>query len=182
MRFTELPLAGAFLVELERRGDDRGFLARTFCAEEFAALGLAKQWAQCNMSFSAKVGTLRGLHFQRPPMAETKLVRCTRGAIFDVIVDLRIGSATYGQWHGERLDDVGRRMICVPEGFAHGFQALSDHVEMLYFHSAPYSAQHEGGLRWDDPTLSIPWPLRVTDMSVRDRGFPYLNELEPIAV
>jgi dTDP-4-dehydrorhamnose 3,5-epimerase len=181
MRFTALPLAGAFLVEFDRRGDERGFFARTFCAEEFAAHGLATQWAQCNMSFSANAGTIRGLHFQRPPMAETKLVRCTRGAIFDVIVDLRLGSKTYGKWHGERLDDVDCRTICVPEGFAHGFQTLSSDVEMLYFHSAPYCAQHEGGLRWDDATLGIPWPLPVTDMSTRDRGFPLLDDLKPIA-
>lgn len=180
MKFTALPLLGAYVVELERRGDDRGFFARTFCVEKFAAHGLQTHWAQCNISFSAKAGTIRGLHFQRPPMAETKLVRCTRGAIFDVIVDLRLGSATYGHWHGERLDDGNRRMICVPEGFAHGFQTLSDDVEMLYFHSAPYSAAHEGGVKWDDPRLGISWPLPVTDMSVRDRGFPQLDELEPI--
>jgi dTDP-4-dehydrorhamnose 3,5-epimerase len=182
MKFTALPLLGAYVVEPERRGDDRGFFARTFCVEEFAVHGLATHWVQCNMSFSAKVGTIRGLHFQRPPMAETKLVRCTSGAIFDVIVDLRLGSTTYGQWHGERLDEGNRNMICVPEGFAHGFQTLSDDVEMLYFHSAPYSAAHEGGLRWNDHELGIPWPMPVTDISVRDQGFPLLDELEPISV
>ena len=180
MKFTALPLVGAYAVDLERRGDERGFFARTFCVHEFAAHGLATQWVQCNMSFSAKAGTIRGLHFQRPPMSETKLVRCTRGAIFDVIVDLRLGSTTNGQWYGERLDDDNRRMICVPEGFAHGFQTLSDDVEMLYFHSAPYSAAHEGGLRWNDPELAISWPLPVTDISARDQGFPQLDELEPI--
>lgn len=182
MKFTALPLAGAYAVDLERRGDERGFFARTFCVEEFAAHGLATHWVQCNMSFSAKAGTIRGLHFQRPPMAETKLVRCTHGAIFDVIVDLRLGSATYGQWHGERLDEGNHRMICVPEGFAHGFQTLSDDVEMLYFHSNAYSAEHEGGLRWDDPVLDISWPLPPTDMSARDKSFPCLQDLEPIAL
>lgn len=180
MIFTALPLAGAYAIDLERLGDERGFFARTFCVQEFATHGLATQWGQCNMSFSAKAGTVRGLHFQRPPTAETKLVRCTRGAIFDVIVDLRLGSATFGRWHGERLDDDNRRMICVPEGFAHGFQTLSDDVEMLYFHSAPYSAANEGGLLWNDSELSISWPLPVTDLSVRDQGFPQFDELEPI--
>ena len=180
MIFTALPLAGAYAVDLDQLGDERGFFARTFCKQEFATHGLATQWVQCNMSFSAKAGTVRGLHFQRPPMAETMLVRCTRGAIFDVIVDLRLGSATFGRWHGEWLDDNNRRMICVPEGFAHGFQTLSDNVEMLYFHSAPYSAANEGGLLWNDPELGISWPLSVTDLSVRDQGFPQFDELEPI--
>ena len=180
MRFTELPLAGAFRVELEPRGDARGFFARLFCAEEFAAHGLATGWVQCNTSFTAAQGTVRGLHFQRPPMAETKLLRCIRGAIFDVIVDLRAGSPTFGRWHGERLDDQNRMMICVPEGFAHGFQTLTPDVEMLYFHSALYSAAHEGGLRWDDARVAVNWPLGVTEMSARDAAFPGLEALEPI--
>ena len=182
MRFTELPLAGAFRVELEPRGDARGFFARLFCAEDFAAHGLATAWAQCNTSFTALQGTLRGLHFQRPPMAETKLLRCIRGAIFDVIVDLRAGSPTYGHWHGERLDDQNRAMICVPEGFAHGFQTLTPDVEMLYFHSAPYSATHEGGLRWDDAKVAVDWPLAITEKSARDAAFPTLDQLEPIRI
>ncbi len=182
MRFTELPLAGAYRVDLEPRGDARGFFARLFCAEDFAAYGLAITWAQCNTSSTALQGTLRGLHFQRPPMAETKLLRCIRGAIFDVIVDLRAGSTTYGHWHGERLDDKNRAMICVPEGFAHGFQTLTPDVEMLYFHSAPYSATHEGGLRWDDAKVAVDWPLAVTEISARDAAFPTLDQLEPIRI
>jgi dTDP-4-dehydrorhamnose 3,5-epimerase len=182
VRFTELPLAGAFRVELEPRGDARGFFARLFCAEEFAAHGLATGWVQCNTSFTAGQGTLRGLHFQRPPMAETKLLRCIRGAIFDVIVDLRAGSPTFGRWHGERLDDQNRSMICVPEGFAHGFQTLTPDVEMLYFHSASYSAVHEGGLRWDDARVAVDWPLGVTEVSARDASFPTLDMLEPIRI
>lgn len=177
-----MPLAGAFRVELEPRGDARGFFARLFCAEEFAAHGLATDWVQCNTSFTALQGTLRGLHFQRPPMAETKLLRCIRGAIFDVIVDLRAGSPTFGRWHGERLDDQNRTMICVPEGFAHGFQTLTPDVEMLYFHSAPYSAAHEGGLRWDDARVAVDWPLGVTEVSARDAAFPMLDMLEPIRI
>ncbi len=182
MKFTPLPLAGAFRVDLERRGDKRGFFARLFCKDEFAQHGLATQWAQCNMSFSATRGTVRGLHFQRPPTAEMKLVRCTRGAIFDVIVDLRASSATFGKWHAEQLDDTNRSMICVPEGFAHGFQTLTENVEMLYFHSAPYSSKDEGGLQWNDPEVDIHWPLGVSEMSVRDKKFPSLKELEPIAL
>ncbi len=177
-----MPLAGAFRVELEPRGDARGFFARLFCAEEFAAHGLATDWVQCNTSFTALQGTLRGLHFQRPPVAETKLLRCIRGAIFDVIVDLRAGSPTFGRWHGERLDDQNRTMICVPQGFAHGFQTLTPDVEMLYFHSAPYSAAHEGGLRWDDARVAVDWPLGVTEVSARDAAFPMLDMLEPIRI
>lgn len=181
MKFTPLPLAGAYRVEPEPRGDCRGFFARLFCEEEFAAHGLATIWTQCNMSFSANLGTVRGLHFQRPPAAETKLVRCIHGAIFDVIVDLRLGSETYGQWHGEELDQASRAMICVPVGFAHGFQTLTNDVEMLYFHSHSYSEKDEGGLHWDDSDLGIQWPLAVTDISIRDRILLRLNELEPIA-
>ena len=180
MKFTPLPLAGAFRIDLEPRGDSRGFFARLFCAEEFAAHGLKSVFVQSNTSFSAARGTLRGLHFQRPPAAEAKLLRCLRGAIFDVIVDLRDGSDTFGRWHGERLDDENRSMIYAPEGFAHGFQTLTDGVEMLYLHSAPYSAPNEGGLRWDDPSVAIEWPLDVTEQSARDAGFPTLDALEPI--
>lgn len=180
MKFHPLPLAGAFRVELERRGDERGFFARTFCVDEFAAQGLATTWAQCNISFSAQAGTVRGLHFQRPPMAEVKLVRCLRGAIWDVIVDLRAGSPTFGQSYGLRLDQDNRSMVYIPVGLAHGFQTLTNDVEMLYFHSVPYSPAHEGGLRWDDVTLAIDWPLPLTEQSSRDAGFPDLKSLEPI--
>lgn len=182
MKFTPLPLPGAFRIDLEPRGDARGFFARLFCAEEFAAHGLATAWVQCNTSFTSAQGTIRGLHFQRPPMAETKLLRCIRGAIFDVIVDLRDGSPTFGKWHGERLDDLNRSMICVPEGFAHGFQTLSPDVEMLYFHSAAYSPAHEGGLRWDDPGVAVDWPLPLTEVSARDAAFPTMDQLEPIRI
>lgn len=176
MIFTPLALSGAYRVELEPRGDSRGFFARMFCADEFADHGLATQWVQCNTSFTVAVGTVRGLHYQRPPMAETKLLRCLKGAIFDVIVDLRANSPTYGHWHGERLDDQNRSMICVPEGFAHGFQTLTPNVEMLYFHSAPYSAEHECGLRWNDRSLAIDWPMPVTETSARDAAFPTLED------
>lgn len=176
MIFTPLPLSGAFRVDLEHRGDSRGFFARMFCSDEFASQGLTTQWVQCNTSFTTARGTVRGLHYQRPPMAETKLLRCLKGAIFDVIVDLRPASSTYARWHGEQLDDQNRSMICVPEGFAHGFQTLTPNVEMLYFHSAPYSAEHEVGLHWNDRSLAIDWPLPVTEVSARDAAFPTLED------
>ena len=182
MKVTPLPLAGAMRVDLEPLGDDRGFFARMFCVEEFAAHDLETGWVQVNTSYTASAGTVRGMHFQRPPMAEAKLVRCLRGAIWDVIVDLRLGSPTYGRWHGERLDDHNRSMLYVPRGFAHGFQTLTDDVEMLYFHSASYSKAHEGGLRWDDPAVSIEWPLEMTSQSARDAAFPRLDALEPVQI
>lgn len=182
MKFTPLPLAGAFRIDLEPRGDERGFFARLFCTQEFSTHGLATEWAQCNTSLTADPGSLRGLHFQRPPAAEVKLVRCLRGAVWDVVVDLREGSPTFGRWHGERLDDANRAMMYVPQGFAHGFQTLTAGVEMLYFHSAPYSAAHEDGLRWDDPTVAVAWPLRVTVISPRDAGFATIEKLEPIRI
>lgn len=180
MIFVPLPLAGAFRVELEPHGDSRGFFARMFCAEEFARQGLEAQWVQGNTSYTSAAGTIRGMHFQRPPMAEVKLLRCLRGAVWDVIVDLRSGSPTYGRWHGERLDDQNRHMFYVPQGFAHGFQTLTDDVEMLYFHSQTYSKADEGGLRWDDPAVSIDWPLKGNGHSARDAAFSGLDALEPI--
>lgn len=180
MIFTGLPLPGAFRIDLDRREDDRGFFARLFCAREFAAHGLATVWVQANTSFSRAEGTLRGLHFQRPPMAEAKLVRCVRGAIFDVIVDLRAGSETFGRWTSLILDDESRAMVYVPPGFAHGFQTLAPDTELLYFHSEFHSPDHEGGLAHDDPRLGIPWPRAVTGLSPRDAGFPGLDRLEPM--
>ncbi|QYX55687.1 dTDP-4-dehydrorhamnose 3,5-epimerase [Roseovarius sp. SCSIO 43702] len=180
MRFTPLSLAGAYRVELEKRGDDRGFFARMFCENEFAQHGLATRWVQVNSSYSAAKGTLRGLHFQRPPSAEAKLVRCLRGAIFDVIVDLRAGSATYGRHETLHLDDEKRAMVYIPPGFAHGFQTLTDDVELLYFHSAAYDPRHEGGLHHADGRLAIAWPLPPEQLSERDQGFPFLTDLEPI--
>lgn len=182
MRFTPLPLQGAFRVDIEPRGDNRGFFARLFCSEEFAFHDLNLQWVQCNMSYSSKRGTLRGLHFQQPPMAEIKLVRCTKGSIWDVIVDLREGSPTYGQWYSETLNEKNRSMLYIPKGLAHGFQTLTDDVEMLYFHSTKYSAEHEAGLRWDDPVVGVDWPLKITDVSDRDSALPNLHQLEPLRI
>lgn len=172
MRFTELPLAGAYLIEVEPRGDERGFFARVFCAREFAAHGLSTDWSQSNTSFSAQMGTVRGMHFQRPPHGEVKLVRCTSGAIFDAIVDMRAGSPTYGRWYGVRLDAESRNMLYVPVGFAHGFQTLCEKTEVHYMVSSFYVPEAEGGLRHDDPEIGIDWPEAVTVMSDRDRHHP----------
>lgn len=180
MIFSPLSLSGAFRIDLDRREDDRGFFARLFCAREFEAHGLATVWVQANTSLSRVEGTLRGLHFQRPPMAEAKLVRCLRGAIMDVIVDLRAGSPTYGRWISVELDEETRGMVYVPPGFAHGFQTLRPDTELLYFHSEFYSPDHEGGLAHDDPSLAIPWPRPVTGLSPRDAAFPTLDALDPI--
>lgn len=180
MIFTALPLNGAFRVDLDRKGDDRGFFARLYCVQEFQAHGLDFRPVQVNDSFSARKGTLRGMHFQRPPMVEAKLVRCLRGAIFDVIVDLRAGSTTFGQWTSVTLDQDSRAMLYIPAGFAHGFQTLAEDTELLYLNSGFHAPGHEGGLAHDDPALSIPWPLPVTALSERDAHFPTLAELRPL--
>lgn len=180
MKFTALPLNGAFKVDLERRGDSRGFFARLFCREEFAAEGLQSAWSQCNVSHSTERGTLRGMHFQRPPKADAKLVKCMLGAVYDVIIDLRQQSPTFGAWTSLTLTADCGEMIYVPEGFAHGFQTLTDDAELLYFHSDNYSPEHEGGVHYCDPDVGIAWPLDVSNLSDRDKLLPPLNEVEPI--
>ena len=181
MKFTPLILDGAYRIDLERRGDDRGFFARLFCQEEFRQFGLTEIWSQCNVSHSVEKGTLRGMHFQRPPKADAKLVKCMSGAVFDVIVDLRKGSETYGRWDTVTLTAEGGEMIYVPTGFAHGFQTLTPDVELLYFHSDSYSPAHEGGLSYNDPEVGIDWPLDIGNLSDRDRALPPLTNVEPIS-
>ncbi|PVB62264.1 dTDP-4-dehydrorhamnose 3,5-epimerase [Labrenzia sp. 011] len=180
MKFTPLSLDGAYRVDLERRGDSRGFFARMFCREEFRRHGLTGVWEQCNMSHSAEKGTLRGMHFQRPPKADAKLVKCMRGAVFDVIVDLRKGSATFGQWTSVMLSSEGGEMIYIPAGFAHGFQTLTPDAELLYFHSHSYSPEHEGGVHHMDAEVGIAWPLEIGTLSERDRNLPPLKNVDPI--
>jgi len=180
MIFSPLALEGAYRVDLEKRGDHRGFFARLFCMNEFAEYGLERRWVQMNTSMSRRTGTVRGLHFQRPPKAEVKLVRCLKGAIFDVIVDIRHGSPTYGQHLAVELNDDNRSMLYVPRGFAHGFQTLAPDTELLYLHSEVYSPELEGGLHHADPRLGIAWPLAVTDLSPSDTGHSLLKDLEPI--
>jgi dTDP-4-dehydrorhamnose 3,5-epimerase len=171
--FEQTRLEGAFLVDLERREDERGFFARTWCADEFADHGLVNRVVQANVSWNAQQGTLRGMHFQHPPHAETKLVRCTRGAIYDVIVDLRPDSETYKQWLGVELTDENRRALFVPERFAHGYQTLVPDSEIIYQVSAAYAPQAEGGVRWDDPAFGIEWPDAGNALlSDKDRSWP----------
>ena len=174
MRFVATPLAGAFVIELEELGDERGFFARSFCAEEFRAHGLDPVVAQCNVSFNAARGTLRGLHWQAAPHAEAKLVRCTRGAIWDVVVDLRPGSASARRWFAAELTADNRRALYVPAGFAHGFQTLADASEVLYQMSELYHAGLARGVRWNDPALAISWPIAPAIVSERDRALPLL--------
>lgn len=172
MNFVDTPLPGAYVIELERLDDDRGWFARTFAAEEFAAQGLNHAVAHCNVSFNARAGTLRGMHYQVAPHAECKLVRCTRGSIYDVIVDLRPDSSTYLRWFGIGLDADEGRSLYVPEGLAHGFQTLVDGSEVLYQMSHEYVPSHARGVRWDDPAFAIEWPDAERTISERDRTFP----------
>jgi dTDP-4-dehydrorhamnose 3,5-epimerase len=174
--FTPTPLAGAFVVELERREDERGFFARSFCREEFESRGLSPAVAQCNVSFNARRGTLRGMHYQADPHAEAKLVRCTQGAIWDVVVDLRRGSPTFKRWYGVELSAANRRALYAPEGTAHGFQSLADDCEVLYLMSRAYLPDAARGVRWDDPAFGIEWPIASPYLSERDRGFAPFRE------
>lgn len=169
MIFTETPLPGAFLIDLEKRGDDRGFFARAFCEKEFGAKGLATRFVQVNNSLSAQRGTLRGMHYQLAPKAETKLVRCIRGALHDVILDLRRGSPTFGKSFGAELSADNRRMMYVPKGFAHGFVTLSDDTEAFYFADEFYGPEQERGVRWNDPRFGIAWPIAPVVISDKDR-------------
>ena len=180
MKFTPLRLTGAYLIDLEKREDDRGFFARYFCEEEFADHGLKTRWVQMSTSLSREQGTLRGLHFQRPPKAETRVVRCLRGAIWDVVVDIRKDSPTFGKWQAAELNEDNRTMMYVPQGFAHGFQSLQFDTELLYLHSEYHSQEHEGGLHYGDQQLQISWPLVVSQVSARDQEHPTLAKLEPI--
>lgn len=179
MIFTETPLAGAFIIDLERREDDRGFFARTFCQREFLDHGLETVIAQVNLAVSRRRGTLRGMHFQFPPAAETKLVRCSRGAILDVIVDLRPESPTYLAHAAVELTADNRRSLYVPRRFAHGYQVLEDDTEISYMAGEFYTPALESGLRYDDERLGIPWPMEGGDVSAKDRSWPLLSQVEP---
>jgi dTDP-4-dehydrorhamnose 3,5-epimerase len=174
--FRDLALPGVRLIERQRLGDSRGFLARLFCAEELVNAGWSKPIAQITYTYTAKCGTVRGMHFQHPPHAEMKLVTCIRGEIWDVAVDIRAGSPTFLQWHAELLVGEKNHALLIPEGLAHGFQALSDNVEIIYFHSAAYEARAEAGFQPTDPRLAIGWPLTITELSARDAGHPLINK------
>ena len=172
MRFVQTPLEGAYLIELEYHTDERGGFARTFCQDEFAAHGLSNSVAQCNLSFNEVAGTLRGMHYQLPPAAETKLVRCIHGEIYDVIIDLRAESPTYLKHFGAHLSAANRTALYVPEMFAHGYQALSDGAEVIYQVSEFYTPGAERGLPHDDPRFGIEWPTAVTSISEKDASWP----------
>jgi len=178
MIFTETELKGAFIIDLEERRDDRGLFARTFCAKEFEEHGLKSTVAQCNLSFNHKKGTLRGMHYQVAPAVETKLIRCTHGAIYDVIVDMRPDSPTYLSHIGVELTAENRRALYVPEMFAHGYQALTDNAEVVYQVGEFYTPGYERGLRYDDPALSINWPLSVSEISEKDRAWPLIKSVK----
>lgn len=181
MIFRETKLAGVFIIDAEPVTDERGAFARTFCAREFAARGLNPAIAQCSASFNAKKGTLRGLHYQAPPHAEDKLVRVTAGAIFDVAVDLRADSPTYGQWASAELTAENRRMLYIPKGCAHGFQTLRDATEVFYQIADYYEPASGRGLKWDDADIGIAWPDKAAPiLSERDKTFPSLRETAAI--
>ena len=172
MKFIETNLKGAYIVELKKLEDERGFFARSWCQREGEVFGLNPHWVQCNVSFNKEKGTLRGMHFQGVPFEEVKLVRCSRGAIYDVIIDLRRESSTFAQWTGAELTAENHRMIYVPKGFAHGFLTLQDHSEVFYQMSEFYAPAHASGVRWNDPVFGIEWPIGVSVMTDKDRTFP----------
>lgn len=172
MKFNKTELEGAYVIELEKLEDERGFFARTWCQKELEAHNLAAQVAQANVSYNAKSGTLRGMHYQVSPYEETKLIRCTRGALYDVIVDLRTDSPTYKQWIGIELTADNYKMLYVPANFAHGFITLEDNTEAIYFVSEFYTPGAEKGLRWNDPELDIKWPRKAEVISDKDASWP----------
>lgn len=172
MIFIETKLAGAYLIELERNEDERGFFARNWSQREFAERGLVSNFVESNISFSNKTGTLRGMHYQATPYGQVKLVRCTMGAIFDVIIDLRPGSATFKQWTTVELTAQNHHMLYVPINFAHGFQTLEDNTEITYQVSSPYHPESSTGVRWNDPAFEITWPDAERVIIARDREYP----------
>ncbi|MEP6778676.1 MAG: dTDP-4-dehydrorhamnose 3,5-epimerase [Gemmatimonadaceae bacterium] len=175
MKLTETPLSGLWEIQTSPRGDERGRFTRLFCAEEFAPVRPNMRFVQVNHSMTAKRGTVRGLHYQHAPAAEAKLIRCIRGTVFDVAVDVRESSPTFGKWHAVELSQDNERQVFIPEGFAHGFQALTDNVELLYQHTVPFAPTCERGVLYRDPFIGIEWPLFVTILSERDANLPLLN-------
>ena len=173
--FLPTPIGGLTIVQRQQLEDRRGFLSRFYCAEDFKVCGFHKPIAQINHTLTRCKGAVRGMHFQYPPHAEIKLVSCLHGEVFDVAVDLRKNSPSFLQWHGVVLSEVNQQSLLIPEGFAHGFQALSDDCELIYFHTAAYQAGAEGAVNANDPQLNITWPMRITEMSDRDRAHPALT-------
>ncbi|HWH69218.1 MAG TPA: dTDP-4-dehydrorhamnose 3,5-epimerase [Candidatus Sulfotelmatobacter sp.] len=177
MKFLPTSLAGLWLIELELRQDERGFLARTYCEKEFSAQGLNTYWPQCNLTLTKQRGMLRGMHFQAEPKPEIKLIRCAAGAIFDVLVDVRPKSPTFGRWEGFELSSQNRRLLYVPGGFAHGFQCLTDNCEVFYQMSEFYVPELARGVRWNDPRVGIHWPVAHPVLSEKDQNLPLLSSL-----
>ena len=172
MKFVPTPLGGAYVIELEPSFDERGFFARSWSAEEFKERGLAARMAQCSISFNTRKGTLRGMHYQSEPHAEAKVVRCSAGAMYDVLVDLRRGSPTYCRWFAVELSADNRKLLYVPEGIGHGFQTLTDNTEIFYQISQDYRSDASRGVRWNDPAFAIDWPIANPILSERDHSFP----------
>ena len=176
MTFSQTPLQGSYVINLSPYSDERGWFARTYCENEFRQIGHEAKWVQMNHSYTAKKGTVRGMHFQLPPYREIKMVRCVRGKVFDVIVDIRKDSATFLKWFGAELSPEAMNMMYIPEGFAHGFETLTDDAELIYHHSAFYTPGAEGGIRYNDPSVGIVWPLEVIAVSERDLNHPLLTQ------
>lgn len=171
MKFTELSLPGVYLIELDLIKDERGFFARSFCSKEFSQYGLCSRFEQCNISFNIQKGTLRGMHYQTGEQSEAKLIRCSMGTIYDVLLDLRPESPTYKKWIAVKLSATNRKMIYVPEGFAHGFQTLEDQSEIFYQMSVSFAPNSTGGVRWNDPAFNIQWPLPPSIISQKDQSY-----------
>ena len=176
MIFHKTKIEGLYIIEPELKIDERGYFARIFCKKEFAKIGLKFEIVQINRSSNLKKGTLRGMHFQKPPKAEDKIVQCLKGAIYDVAIDLRKDSKTFGRWIAVELTEENRKMFFIPKGFAHGFQSLRDNSEILYFMSEFYSPEHESGVRWDDPFFNIAWPIKNPILSENDKNWPLVEK------
>jgi len=176
MIFKETPLKGAFEITLEPFSDERGLFARTFCKKEFSNIGFDAEFVQFNFSKNAYKGTIRGLHYQAPPFTETKLIRCIRGKVYDIMVDLRIDSPSYMNYFGVELSEENMKMVLIPDGFAHGFQTLEDNSQLIYHHTAFYTPGYERGIRYNDPELNIQWPLPVSIISEKDKNYPLISK------
>jgi dTDP-4-dehydrorhamnose 3,5-epimerase len=175
MKFIQTELNSLFIIEQTPVNDDRGLFSRIFCKNEFKEIKLSKDIVQINQSLTKKIGAIRGLHFQYPPKAETKIIKCIRGSVFDVAVDIRKDSPTFLKWHGEILSEESMKIFLIPEGFAHGFQVLKKNSELLYLHTEFYNPGFEGGLNYKDPILNINWPIDVTEVSKKDGDFPLIE-------
>jgi dTDP-4-dehydrorhamnose 3,5-epimerase len=175
MKYTEIHLKGAYIIELEPYRDSRGLFARTFCKNEFKKIGHHKEFVQFNHSATSQKGTIRGMHYQVPPGAEIKLIRCIRGSVYDVIIDLRHYSPTFLSYYGVELSEENMKMIYVPEGFAHGFQTLENNAQLIYHHTQFYNPEYERGIRYNDPSVGINWPLKAVNVTEKDKNYPLID-------